>query len=335
MKSCQKQADNLKGIHVNLLLREADPEQDYARAADIINSFERQPITADTLREWDRAIEEDALRRRMVAVDGNYVVGYSAVSRDTWDQTGSYITWIGVDPAHRKHGIGSLLWADVLAFALGNGANELSTEVLDDDPEGLRFAEKRGFSIRRHLFESTIDLKTFDPEPFARVVEDVKAGGIRLFSLAEAGDTREARYKLWEVNYQTYLDDPASNGSFPDFEGINQIFNKGSWFRPDGQLLAADEDQYVGLSAVGYFKEGNSAYNMMTGVIREYRGRKIALALKVMSIRAAQGWGVDIIRTNNDSENAPMLAINQKLGYVSQPGIYRMVKAVESGKWEK
>jgi predicted GNAT superfamily acetyltransferase len=111
---------------------------------------------------------------------------------------------------------------------------------------------------------------------------------------------------------------------------MNTIFNTNSWFRPDGQILAADGDKYVGLSAVGYFKDSNSAYNLMTGVMPEYRGRKIALALKLLSIRAAKSWGVDTIRTNNDSQNAPMLAINHKLGYVPQPGIFRMTRTLSN-----
>ncbi len=155
-------------------------------------------------------------------------------------------------------------------------------------------------------------------------------GGIRFFSLTDAGDTREARYKLWQVNYQTYMDDPASTGAFPDFETFNQILSTGAWFRPDGQLLAADGERYVGLSAVGYYPETTSAYNMMTGVMPDYRGRKIALALKLLSIRVAKSWGADYIRTNNDSTNAPMLAINHKLGYVPQPGLYRMVNKLKS-----
>jgi hypothetical protein len=34
---------------------------------------------------------------------------------------------------------------------------------------------------------------------------------------------------------------------------------------------------------------------------------------------------VDYIRTNNDSQNAPILAINRKLGYTAEPGGYRMI----------
>ena len=35
------------------------------------------------------------------------------------------------------------------------------------------------------------------------------------------------------------------------------------------------------------------------------------------------------IRTNNDSNNAPMLAVNRKLGYKSEPGLYRLLCELE------
>jgi hypothetical protein len=31
------------------------------------------------------------------------------------------------------------------------------------------------------------------------------------------------------------------------------------------------------------------------------------------------------VRTDNDSKNAPMLAVNRKLGYKPEPGYYRLV----------
>jgi hypothetical protein len=39
---------------------------------------------------------------------------------------------------------------------------------------------------------------------------------------------------------------------------------------------------------------------------------------------AARRYGVRYLRTNNDAENAPMLAVNRKLGYRPEPGCYRM-----------
>jgi hypothetical protein len=50
----------------------------------------------------------------------------------------------------------------------------------------------------------------------------------------------------------------------------------------------------------------------------------VALGLKLLAIRAARRHGARYLRTNNDSENAPMLAVNRKLGYQPAPGYYRM-----------
>lgn len=46
-------------------------------------------------------------------------------------------------------------------------------------------------------------------------------------------------------------------------------------------------------------------------------------ALKLLAIRCARRYGAVYIRTHNDSENAPILAINRKLGYQPQPGLYQ------------
>ena len=76
---------------------------------------------------------------------------------------------------------------------------------------------------------------------------------------------------------------------------------------------------------MAYYPERNSAYNAFTGVERDYRGRGLAQALKLLAVRFAQHYGAAYIRTNNDSQNAPMLAVNRKLGYRPEPGKYRLV----------
>ena len=53
--------------------------------------------------------------------------------------------------------------------------------------------------------------------------------------------------------------------------------------------------------------------------------RQLAQALKLHTILLAQNEGMRYIRTNNESRNMPMLAINRKLGYKPEPGIYRLV----------
>ncbi len=104
-----------------------------------------------------------------------------------------------------------------------------------------------------------------------------------------------------------------------------------SWFRPEGQIFASDGDpakstEWIGLAGVRLLPEKRGAYNLMTGVLRSYRGRKIAQALKLLAIRYAKAQGAIYIRTTNDSLNVPMLAINDKLGYQRQPGKFILLQ---------
>jgi GNAT superfamily N-acetyltransferase len=52
-----------------------------------------------------------------------------------------------------------------------------------------------------------------------------------------------------------------------------------------------------------------------TCVARSHRGRGIARALKMETIVQAIDLGVDRVRTDNDFRNAPILHLNEDLGY--------------------
>jgi GNAT superfamily N-acetyltransferase len=62
----------------------------------------------------------------------------------------------------------------------------------------------------------------------------------------------------------------------------------------------------------------------------DYRGRGIARAVKLQSLAQAIELGIPSVRTGNDSENAPMLHINETLGYDPLPGYISLVKRVSS-----
>ena len=53
----------------------------------------------------------------------------------------------------------------------------------------------------------------------------------------------------------------------------------------------------------------------MTAVLRAFRGRGIARALKLATIAWAIQHGLAVLETGNDEANAPMRALNARLGY--------------------
>ena len=57
-----------------------------------------------------------------------------------------------------------------------------------------------------------------------------------------------------------------------------------------------------------------------TGVLREHRGKGVARALKLATLEQALELGATAVETDNDSENAPILHLNEELGYREIPG---------------
>ena len=305
-------------------------ETDAARYAELRGIISPKPITVQQIREWEEHFPRDGIRQRVVALDENgVVVGYNNAAHVPYMLPNSFWIEVVVAPNCRRQGIGARLYDGALVFARAQGATRLECEVRDHEPAWLKFAQARGFQIDRHTFDSTLDLATFEEARFAGVIEAVEQQGIRFFTLADAGNTEENQRKLYELDKRNSLDIPGSEGTFPRFEDFRKFVFESSWFRADGQILAADGERWVGLGAVGYFANTNSTCNMHTGVLKEYRGRKIALALKLLAIRYSRACGAVLLRTDNDLQNAPILAINRKLGYKPEPGLYRCLKGLE------
>ncbi len=312
---------------MTVIIRLVSSEHDFEGIAAILSIAEHEYINpAHLIKDSQKPLQDGQIRHQIIAEANNGIIGFGSIFNTNTMNAGRIMVKVWTHPDQRNKGFGGQLYDAAATFAASKGAQELQTNVFDNEPDAIRFAEKRGFKVERHLFESTIDLDSFDGQPFEGIIEQVEASGIRFFSLADVGNTRDNLRKLWEVNYATYMDDPSTTGTFPDFEAFHKMVSESVWFNPKSQFLAADGDQFVGLAAISHNVENNYFYNLMTGVMPAYRGRKIALALKLITIAYAKQHNGASIRTDNDSQNAPMLAINRKLGYVPQPGVYRMVK---------
>ncbi|MEO6892959.1 MAG: GNAT family N-acetyltransferase [Ktedonobacteraceae bacterium] len=314
----------------DMKLRPIDPQSDFPRMAELYNTFEPEPLTAEELGRWVQQASPARIHQRIAAIDEQgQLVGFNNSGRDPWMPPGRFWIEVVVDPFWRKQGIGELLYTHALQFVQEQRATTLEAEVRDHMPDSLHFAQQRGFKIDRHHFESTLDLAMFDEARFAGTIEAVEASGIRFFTLANLGDTMEAQQRLYEINRRYAGDIPGRGESFTPFEQFHKEVFEAPWYRADCQIVAADGDRWIGMSATGYFAETKHMYNMMTGVEPAYRGRKIALALKLLSIRRARAYGAAYMRTNNDSQNAPILAVNRKLGYRAEPGKYLLLHTLQ------
>jgi RimJ/RimL family protein N-acetyltransferase len=90
------------------------------------------------------------------------------------------------------------------------------------------------------------------------------------------------------------------------------------WRDPDVDLetsvAAVVDDRPVAFSWLRV-APGGRAVSDMTGTLRDYRGRGLALLAKRATLVNAARRGVEFVSTQNDETNLPMLRVNEKLGY--------------------
>jgi GNAT superfamily N-acetyltransferase len=208
---------------------------------------------------------------------------------------------VTVAGAHRRRGIGSALYDAAFEHVTSIGATRLMTSVYESE-DGLRFARARGFAEERSQQEAVLDPRTVTELPAAdvdlRPVTDVDPRLVHAVDLEATRDmpsTEEITAMPYEEWEQHTLQHPL--------------------FTAEGSVVAMVDGIAAAVSLLCVDTETGRSFNMFTGTGRAYRGRGLALAVKLGSIHWAAAHGVTSMVTANDATNAAMLAVNRRLGY--------------------
>ncbi|NTU82858.1 MAG: GNAT family N-acetyltransferase [Chloroflexales bacterium] len=293
------------------------------------------PFSIAEHRRWDAKREARLAFQRIVAEADGQPVGMAQYENVPWMyHPQKFFGNLFVHPEYRRGGIGTRLYNYLLADMAPREPLALRHIIRADYPEGLRFLGQRGFVEELRAWESRLDLASFDPTPFAGADERVAAQGI---TITTASDLLARDPDFWPRLYACDCD--ASRDvpmpepyTAPPFEEWVKYFENNPSFLPEAYFVAVDGDRYVGTSALWRHEHFVDLDTGFTGVIREYRRRGIALAMKLRAIAYARGVGAPRIRTDNESTNRPMLSINEALGFVKQPPWITLVKKFDEGQ---
>jgi GNAT superfamily N-acetyltransferase len=256
---------------------------------------------------------ERAQRRSWLALENGGVLGF-ATSAVKWDEPGIVGRfWIGVRPDRRRGGIGAALYDLAERHARATGVQRLTVEV-DDDPDGRRFVEARGFEAISAEVVSSLDPRVAELGELDGLLAATSAAGFDLKTLHAMAGRRDDLAAFYEAA-----------GAWPPGGGeANRIGADDLWRyifeRPelswDGSFVVLDERRrLVSLASLVVDPERGRAENDWTATLPELRGRRLALLVKLASIRWARDVGIREIVTANDDDNVPMLTLNQRLGY--------------------
>ena len=224
------------------------------------------------------------------------------------------------------------MWQWVASQAEATGSRILEGYAAEDEPEMLEALARAGFERDRQEKVWELDLKEHG-DRLMREAKDARANfgkeGIELKTLRHWPD-RDALKKLHSLDGPTRNDVPTTFPNLPEtFEDF--VVRANGPDRPrDRFWIALDGDRPVAMSYLRFPPVRGNVWTGYTCCDRQYRGRGIARAIKLQSLAQAVELKVPFVYTDNDSENAPMLHINEKLGYRPRPGFVGHLKRVST-----
>lgn len=304
-------------------------------AADLMTAtypaLSQDPVM--TRLRW-KHLREGFTAGRFIAERDGAAIAFLAWLHGPWDQLPERHCEVEVwlDRAAMDRRLLASMWSWIAERARDEGAGVLLAYAAEDEPEALDALAALGYSPRRRSRVWELDLR----EHGARLVEEaaearveMSALGVRLVPLSEWRDPDRVR-KLHALNARTVQDVPHTLPIVPetlaDFEKRLHTPD-----RPHDRFwIAVARDEPVAMSYLRFPPVRGVVWTGYTCSHPDHRGRGIARAVKLQSLAQAVALGVPAVWTDNDSENAPMLHINEKLGYRRRPGFVEHHKRVTS-----
>ena len=138
--------------------------------------------------------------------------------------------------------------------------------------------------------------------------------------------------KLEELTWTYHQDFPIPNGvkhtrtPFEQAMKIQEDFEKNYY---GTEIVAVKDGRYIGSTdlEVYYKSEPHKAWTNGLGVLKDFRRKGIATALKIKAIEKLIKKGITEIRTDNE-ENNPMYKINVSLGFKPVPFSLEYMKEI-------
>lgn len=305
-------------------------DADWDAIASIRNAYEPYRATGEILRQRHALYRPADLVQVLVLEEAMEVTGFCRCAHRESDPEGMFHLSAYVRPDQSGQGLGRALLDIAESFALSHGGKILLSHAEANCPRCLAFAERAGYDREQHLFESRLDLLNFNPAPYEWARAALEAAGFSFGTMADEGDTEETWRHLYDLDKETDRDTPGSeNWNTGTFEEYVEAMKIVPGFTLGSVQVAFHDGKWAGINIIVPTTHPGEFQTNYTAVRRQYRGQGLAMGLKLQGLERARAMGGTEMVTNNDERNAPMLAINRKLGFVEKPGFYIVKKVAK------
>jgi mycothiol synthase len=282
------------------VIRRAETEADFAGWVSVWNAVTpREPTAVEDVR---RRLERQPERLYLVAEQAGEITGLGFAGPSQSPERTALA--VRVLREYRERGLGSSLLDRLVDHARGLEPEYVSGMVFEDDSESRRWAKNRGFEEYDRQVELAREVGHDEPDP-------TPPPGIEL---VELDDSRlQQAYEVWVEGFPDMPVSPQIPA--PSYE---------EWLEEEVSgpvtYVALEGGRVVGAAALMERVDGLAEHGL-TAVLRSHRGHGIGTALKQALIRWAGENGYRELTTWTQDGNAPMQAVNVKLGYRPRPAV--------------
>jgi GNAT superfamily N-acetyltransferase len=289
-----------------------------------------EPANEEQMRHWWRSTDAERVDDRWIIEEDGEPIGYAYFGHPEWSRApvrGARLLAHFARDEKRPARLARAL--DLLEpYALKDGTHILmagTLEGFDDEYAALQACgyneERRSKSWELDLVANRDKLGAMTAASRTRMADE----RIEVTTIDRLADPDKWR-KLHEMCEASIQDIPTTVPHAPEsFESFMKWMSSPG-LHADRLWVARDGEAIVGMSVLDYPPGVGNVWTGYTGTSRSVRGRGVARALKCETVTQAIALGVTHVRTNNDGQNAPILHLNEELGYTRIPGHIQMHK---------
>jgi len=301
--------------------------QEVTRLYNLVSHDDQEHV--DDMKEGWEVRDKSVKRDRFLLYYDDTVIGFLGYAQGRDENHRNCYFNIYLDPQYNGHGYRKLLYDRMLEDIQVFDCNRLYADIYEHSnyDQFKKILLENKFYLGLKIRESSLNLEAVDLNTYLPLLEKLDSKGIKFYDAKkEMQDFPNHYEKLEELGWKFGKDFPMPEGivhtrqPFKQFMKFQKLFEEK---RYGIEIVAVDGDKYVGSTDIHVLPKSDphKAWTGSLGVLREYRRRGIATALKVKAIEKLREKGIKQVRTDNE-ENNPMYKINVSLGFTPEPYCY-------------
>tara|TARA_A100001011_G_scaffold382532_1_gene452417 strand:- start:15282 stop:16244 length:963 start_codon:yes stop_codon:yes gene_type:complete len=288
----------------------------------------------DDKRKW-KIRDKSIIRDRLLLYKNSVLIGaiYYSQGRGQNNRTGFFT--LNIDPKHNTQQSQEILYNRMIKEIKQFKSNKILTHIYDHPNYNLvkQFLINNQFKLVQINREYSCDITKIDVKKYQPLIKKLETQGIKFYDSKEEMTEFPNHYKkLEELDWKYSQDFPIPDGiehTRSPFEHYMKLINDYYENCYGVHIVAVMNKKYIGSTDLEVYHKAEpyKAWTEGLGVLKEFRRKGIATALKIKAIEKLLKKGVKEVRTDNE-ENNPMYKINVALGFKSVPSSLEYMKKI-------